>query len=265
MRFERDGDYTRLRRHPGFGPLYVQKPFHPEPPCTHIYVIHPPGGIVGGDTLSIAATLDTAAHALITTPAATKLYRADGTGAKLEQTLVVGRDAVLEWLPLETIAFDGSDVDVSTTIELAKGACVFAWEMTVFGRRAGDRPFTRGRVSQTTRIGLRSDAGLEPLLLERCQLDGGSRRQQAPWGFGAQAVNATAWFAPADRSLGSRLTEALGDKTPHLSITVPDRVLVIRGRGHDIETLFNELKLAWATLRPMTIGRCAAPPRIWNT
>lgn len=265
MHFERDGQHTRLRRQPGFGPLYVQKPFHPEPPCTHVYLIHPPGGIVGGDTLSIGATLDTKAHSLITTPAATKLYRADGRGAKLEQTIVVGRDAVMEWLPLETIAFDGCDFDVTTTIQLADGARVFAWEVTVFGRRAGNRPFTRGRVSQTTRIERCIDNDREPLLLERSELEGGSRRQQADWGFGAMPINATAWFAPADRQLGAALIDALGDSTPHLSITVPDRVLIIRARGNDVETLFGELQVAWAALRPLAIGRPAALPRIWRT
>src|SRR4051812_17267113 len=101
---------TRLvhRRH--VGPLHVQRPFHPEPTpggAAHVYLLHPPGGLVGGDSLAIRARARKGAQVLLTTPAATKFYRTSGELAVQSVTLEVGEDAAVEWLPQETIVFGG--------------------------------------------------------------------------------------------------------------------------------------------------------------
>src|SRR6187402_782414 len=106
--FSRSGSRTVLARRRHFGPLIVQRPFYPEGGICHVYLVHPPGGIVGGDQLALQVEVERDAHALLTTPAATRFYRAGPhPRAALNQQFVV-QDAALEWLPQETIVFDGA-------------------------------------------------------------------------------------------------------------------------------------------------------------
>ena len=117
---------TRLVRRRHIGPLRVQRPFYPEGKtgCCHVYLLHPPGGLVSGDELRIEASVAEGGHALLTTPAAAKLYKADSHGVAWGQhtRLQVAKNAILEYLPQETIAFDGSRGEQTTTIDLASGA-----------------------------------------------------------------------------------------------------------------------------------------------
>ncbi|HSP31384.1 MAG TPA: urease accessory protein UreD, partial [Halomonas sp.] len=78
---QRDGA-TRMVQARHHGPLRVQRPFYPEgrDQACHVYVLHPPGGLVSGDALTINARVASGAHALLTTPAANKLYKADSQG-----------------------------------------------------------------------------------------------------------------------------------------------------------------------------------------
>ena len=265
LRFVDDNGITRLRRDAGYGPLYVQKPFYAEPGCTHVYLVHPPGGIVGGDTLSIDIDVATGAHALLTTPAATKVYRVAGTPARVEQRLTVRSGATLEWLPLETIAFNDTALDVRTTIQLEHGARCFAWEVTAFGRPASAAPFVAGDVRQSTTIDTLDGEHRTPLLHERTALTGGSRRQVERWGYAGAGICASAWFAPADRALGAALVAALGADAAALAVTVPDKVLTLRALDDDAERCMQRLQRAWQTLRPLALGRRAVTPRIWTT
>ena len=265
LRFVRDGSVTRLRREPGFGPLYVQKPFYADPPCTHVYVIHPPGGIVGGDSLTTEVVVEPRAHALLTTPAATKVYRVIDTPATVTQRLTVRRDATLEWLPLETIAFNGTALETETDIVLEPGGRCFAWEMTAFGRTAGNEPFSRGRVSQRVSIVMREDGGETPLLLERATLDGGTPRQRGRWGYGGATVAASAWYAPADRALGARVCAELATIDVDIAVSVPERVLTLRLLDDDAERASQRLRAAWRVVRRIALGRDAVAPRIWST
>ena len=85
----RDGRTIVHDRHDG--PLRVLRALHPEGGVCHSVLVHPPGGIVGGDALAIAITLASGAHALITTPGATRFYRS--AGATATQTLSVAAAA----------------------------------------------------------------------------------------------------------------------------------------------------------------------------
>src|ERR1700761_321761 len=120
--------FVAERRHEG--PLVVQKPLYPEGPgVCHSVLVHAPGGIAGGDSLTLDLSLERHARALITTPSATKWYKADGRVARQMSHLSVGACAVLEWLPLESILFDEADAVIGATVALADDAVFAGWEI----------------------------------------------------------------------------------------------------------------------------------------
>src|SRR4029453_14962934 len=147
-----DGRSVCAARHSG--PLRLQKPLYPEgpKPC-HAIVIHPPGGIAGGDVLEVAIDVQRGAHALITTPGAAKWYKANGRTATQKGRLEVA--GTLEWLPQESIVFDASNARSSIDIELAGDATIIGWDIVALGRRAAGERFERGCFAQTIRLSRR--------------------------------------------------------------------------------------------------------------
>jgi len=83
--FSRRGNQTVLAERRQYGPLTVQRPFYPEGMPCHLYLLHPPGGVVGGDELDVQIKVEPEAHALLTTPGATKFYRSAGPQSKVTQ------------------------------------------------------------------------------------------------------------------------------------------------------------------------------------
>jgi urease accessory protein len=119
------------------GPLRVLQALYPEGDavCHHV-LVHPPGGVVGGDELHIDADLANGTHALITTPGATRFYRSDGAVALQRATLTLGEDARLEWLPLETIAHAGCRAHNQVRLNLAPTAQCLGWDVLALGLAA---------------------------------------------------------------------------------------------------------------------------------
>ncbi|RTR00212.1 urease accessory protein UreD [Halomonas nitroreducens] len=262
---------TRLARARHRGPLRVQRPFYPEgrdasgrSGACHLYLLHPPGGLVSGDALSISAEVEAGAHALLTTPAANKLYRADHHDVAWEQhtRLRAADGSCLEWLPQETIAFDGSRGGQSTTIELAGEARCLGWEVLALGRPASRLPYVSGRIEQRFRL-LRDG---QPLWLERQLLDPAHPRFRGRWGQGGASVQATLWAvglgdeADAIEALRERLPES-----PRWAVTVRHGVLLLRYLGSERNEAWRLCESAWRVLRPRLIDREACVPRIWRT
>ena len=134
------------------GPLRVLKSLHPEAGVCHSVLVHPPGGIVGGDTLAIAVTLASDAHALVTTPGATRFYRSAGATAEQSLSVAAAAGSRLEWLPLETIAYSGCEAENRMRFELAPGAEMIGWDVTALGLPASEQPFVAGRFTQTIEL-----------------------------------------------------------------------------------------------------------------
>lgn len=239
------------------GPLTVQRPFHPEGPAVcHTYVLHPPAGIVGGDRLALRATLEPGSHALVTTPGASRFYFSRGRVATLTQDLAVGPGAVLEWLPQETLVFDGAHARARTRIELADDARVMAAEIIGLGRPALGERYAQGSFD----LGLELWRSGTPLLLERWR-----GRDGAP-GVGDQAAVATLLAAPADDvalACARRVLEQ--DGNPLAAATLLEDVLVCRALAAHCEPLLNLTRALWAALRPAVLGRAPVAPRIWRT
>ncbi|MEO7495016.1 MAG: urease accessory protein UreD, partial [Massilia sp.] len=137
LRFADDGGTTRLVERSHSGPLRVQKPLYPEGArICHAIVVHPPGGVVGGDRLTIDAQAGAGTHCLLTSPGAAKWYRANGKVSRQQVRLEAGEGACVEWLPQETIFFNDAHVELDHTVDLAAGATYIGSEILCFGRRA---------------------------------------------------------------------------------------------------------------------------------
>ncbi len=250
------------RRHDG--PLQVQRPFYPpgDRAC-HVYLLHPPGGVVGGDTLSIAARVGRGAHALLTTPAATKLYRSDGAAARLSQELDVADGAWLEWLPQETIAFDGASAASTTRVDLSGTAGFIGWEILCLGRPAAGETYARGAFTQRFEIW----RDRTPLWWERNALAGGAQALRAPWGLAGRSVVATlvaVGRAPAALA-GLRALLHAEWTDGGFSVSQLREAVVCRYLGDSAEQARAGFTDAWRLLRPALWGIEAMPPRIWAT
>lgn len=261
--FRRIGERTVLagRRH--LGPLRVQQPFYPEADgLCHCYLIHLPGGVVGGDSLELEVSCEPGAQALITSPGAGKFYRSAGALAVQRQHLVVASGASLEWLPQEQIVFNGARVDSLTRADLAPGGRFLGWEINCLGRPACGEVWDRGR--WRSRFELYRNG--QPLLLERNLYQDGSAALTAAWGlagFPLQALLVMTDTSAAQLELGRRLLRPTSEE--RLALTQREDVLICRYLGHSAERAKQVLTALWSTLRPEWLGRPAVAPRIWAT
>ncbi len=203
-------------------------------------------------------------HALLTTPAAAKLYKADSHGVAWGQhtRLQVAKDATLEYLPQETIAFDGSRGEQTTSVELATGAKTLGWEVLALGRPASDLPFATGALEQRFHLSLDG----KPLWIERQLLDPKHPRFTGAWGQGGATVQATLWAVGLDDEAAA--IEALREELPdhnRWAVTRRQGVLLLRYLGADRNEAWALCEQAWHLLRPRLIGLPAHTPRIWLT
>ncbi len=246
------------RRH--FGPLVVQRPFYPEGGTCHVYLVHPPGGIVGGDQLALDVQVQPGAHVLLTTPAATRFYRAGPhPAAVLHQELRV-RDAALEWLPQETIVFDGARAKACTVVHLDGDAQFAGWEVLCLGRPANGETFGQGFVAQDFHLHRNG----QPLLLDRLRLQGDSAALTASWGLAGGQALGTLLLYPAT---GADLPELRALSAPGVrhALTVVEGALLCRALAREAEPIRQLFTQIWLRMRPALLGREAAPPRIWAT
>lgn len=261
LEFARRNGRTRLIGKSQSGPLTVQRPFYPEGDICHLYLLHPPGGVVGGDRLRLEVSVDQTAHVLLTTPGAGKFYRSAGPAAGQEQRFVISDGGALEWLPQETILFDGAKAGLSSRVELHSGARFVGWEIYCLGRPAARERFVNGQA--VLRMSVYRDR--KPLLLECLDIQGLAHLDR-PAGLRGHPVTATLLATPADKSI---LEEARGNlaQQPGLTngATLLDDLLVVRCLGYDSESVRHLLEQIWRTIRPGVLGREPSAPRIWAT
>lgn len=272
LSFVPDGKRTALSARRHSGPLRVQRPFYPEPTgVCHVYLLHPPGGVVAGDELRIDVQVASGAHALLTTPAANKLYRSPQPQlqATLLQRLCARDGARLEWLPQETIAFRGARAELSTRVELSGDARFIGWEIMCLGRPAADERFDQG----VLRPQLEVFRDGRQVYVERGLYEAGSSLMDAAWGLGGQGVFGTlCCVAPGAvrqlervRTRLEQLSPAAAGGRPRLATSAWDDCLLVRYLGLSAEEARIGLAAAWAELRPEIMGHEAVVPRIWHT
>jgi urease accessory protein len=264
LSFERSPDpqnhRTLLGRRRHHGPLMVQRPFYEDNGTCQVYVLHPPGGVVGGDQLTLDCELQAGAHALLTTPAASKFYRSEQRECVQRQNFRVAPGATLEWLPQETILFDGSRLQSETRIELEPGAHFTGWEIVCLGR--DERGFTQGTYSQRWRL-LREQ---RVVWAERGAWTGGAEMLDAAWGLAGRRVLGTLVSTGSEPALVEAVRSAVqADGDDWFSVTALRDVLVARYLGYSAEIAKRLFAQVWALLRPGLSGRDAVCPRVWAT
>lgn len=262
--FERRGERTVLTNCEHCGPLRVQKALYPEGPgVCQVIVLHPPGGIAGGDSLEISVAAAPGASAQLTTPGAGKWYRSGGRRARQSLSVRVGEGALVEWLPQETIVFDGAEAQMQTRVEVAAGGTFCGWEILCLGRVAAGERFTYGQLDLATRI---ERAG-RPLWIERGRLLGGSSWLASAAGLAGQPVSATLLLAGGvvERQWLEACREVPASVGLLTGVTALPDVLVARCLAPGVEMAREWLSELWKLLRPAALGRPAVPPRIWTT
>lgn len=268
LHYRHDGTRsTALDRH--HGPLRVLQRLYPEGDavCHHV-LVHPPGGIVGGDELVVTARLDPGSHALITTPGATRFYRSNGPLAVQSVSAEVAGGARLEWLPLEAIAYPGCRVENRLRFSLAPGAQMIGLDVLALGLPAAGESFARGSVTQQIE--------LPGVWLERGRIDGeDALLLQSPLGLAGHSVLGTLWLADG-APLPRPAREALLDSARALidghalaataGVTAPDEsLLVLRVLGQRVEPVIALLHAVWADWRQRHWQLAPCAPRVWRT
>lgn len=266
--YRRDGERCNaLDRHEG--PLRVLQRLYPEGPgvCHHV-LVHPPGGIVGGDRLDLALDLGAGSHALLTTPGATRFYRSDGMPAVQTLGARLAEGSRLEWLPLETLAYSGCLAENRMRFDLAEGAEVIGWDVLALGLPAAGAAFERGSFEQRIELPGR--------WLERGRVDAHDRRLlDSPLGWAGRRVMATLWFA-AGAALAHARRERLLDAAREVTAghalvstagsTSPDeRIVLLRVLAERVEPAMQLLTRVWARWRTQAWSLAACPPRVWKT
>ena len=266
-------DYTlegtrTVARHAHNGPLRILQSLYPEGDAVcHNVLVHPPGGLVGGDTLDITATVGPGAHGLVTTPGATRFYRSTGERALQRTHLSLAEGTRLEWLPLEALCYNACNAESLLTLNLAPGAECMGWDVTALGLPHAGQPFDTGRFVQHIEAPGR--------WLERGVIDAADHRLlDGPLGLAGHRCMASLFFVtgrPLDRARrDTALDAARAVMDAHAlkataGATSPNgQVVVVRALAPQVEPAMQLLQQVRAAWRAALWQLCAEPPRIWS-
>ena len=270
--FDRIDGQTKLSERAHKGPLYVQKPFYPEgKEHPHVYILHPPGGIVSGDCLEVDIEVSKGASGLVTTPGATRFYRArENNGVQTQDTQIIVREgASFEWFPMETIIFNKANVRISTTIDLEEGGNFIGWEISCFGRPASSDLFTEGAFYQNYFLRING----QPQFVDHLSIEGGTESVLSDCsGFRGNTVSGFILIGPFldseevfQESLRSAYEAIDLDESDLTAISKVSNFFVGRYLGNSADTAKKIFLSWWSVLRPFLLNRPPCAPRIWST
>ena len=254
-------------RHEHHGPLRVLKSLYPEgDQVCHNILVHPPSGLVGGDELQITLQLQTGAHAVVTTPGATRFYGSDALTASQHVQAHVAEAATLEWLPLEALAYNGCQAHNQAVFHLAPGSRLMAWDVTALGLPHANQAFVSGSFQQHLEI---KNVWLERGLVKASDL----RLLHSPLGMNGHSCQSTLVFAQGTAmsedyraqvvALARELCESHRLRL-QAGVSSPDaRVVVLRVLSDQVESAMELLRLVWLQWRSRCWQLPAVAPRIW--
>ncbi|WP_026733538.1 urease accessory protein UreD [Fischerella sp. PCC 9605] len=254
-------------------PLKVQRPFYPEgQEVCHSVILHTAGGVVGGDRLSYHLHLQPNAQALITTAAAGKIYRSNGTTARQTIEIKVDAGACLEWIPQETIVFNSALYRQDLRVELTTGASYLSWEITRFGRSARGEKFLQGEWRSNTEIWQQG----KPLWIDRQWVPGSEEIFYSPHGLAGQpVVGSLVWVGSAvsveiiekARNIWQPIPPSPSLPLPlssQIGVTRLEHGFLCRYRGSSTAEVRHWFIGVWQLLRMSFLNRGNCIPRVWQ-
>ena len=250
------------------GPLRILQSLYPEGDTVcHNVLVHPPGGLVGGDTLDIRIHAAAGSHGLVTTPGASRFYRSEGERAAQHTTIALEAGARLEWLPLEAICFSGCRAENRLTLRPDAGAELIGWDVVALGLPGAGKPFERGMLQQHLEV---PGAWLERGRIEAAD----ARLLDGPLGLAGHRCLASLFFvagspiARARRDAALDCARALADAHPlggSAGATSPQPgVVVLRVLAPLVEPAMQLLRQVWQAWRAELWQLPGAAPRIWS-
>ena len=256
-----------VARHTHEGPLRILKSLYPEGDAVcHNILVHPPSGLVGGDELRITLNLQKQAHALITTPGATRFYGSDGLTASQFVHAQLAEHARLEWLPLEALAYSGCQAHNQVVFSMAKHSQLIAWDITALGLPHANQPFVKGQFQQHLEI---EDAWLE----RGCIRANDMRLLNSPLGLNGHSGQGTLVFAQGsgmDDSTRAQVVQLARDVCENHPLRLQsgvssanERIVVVRVLSDQLEPAVDLLKSIWLIWRSKLWNRPEVAPRIW--
>ncbi len=261
---------TILKHRKHTGPVRVQKMLWPEKTgVCHAIIVHPPAGIAGGDHLSFNMQASQAAHALVTTPGAGKWYKTNQKQAFQHIEITVKDSSIFEWLPQETMLFNGACANSSTKIMLDQSASFIGWDMLVLGRQACAEQFSQGSYQSSLQL-YRDD---KLLVTDRLSFSGNDRFLSSCLGMHGQAVMGSLWAVAPPAQRNSTTLEAQIDQIRELMmrmqvnvrLTLLDDVMTARYLGNDVRHCHDAFAAIRAKLRRYWFDLAEEFPRIWRT
>jgi urease accessory protein len=258
LAFARHGAATRVAHLYHRAPCRVQFPHPPANEPMLAMLLNTAGGLTGGDRVSIAVSAEAAASATVSTAAAEKLYRSLGPDCAVAVDLTVGDGAWLEWLPQETILFDGARLRRSLSAHVATTGRFLAAEMVVFGRVARGECWTKGTLRDKWRIERAHElAWYDSIFL-------GADAIAHPAAIGAAEALATTAYIGADASRHLPLARDVTEDLPcRAGATLVNGILLARFLGSAVAVRTSLAQYVGA-LRHGAAGLPMRPPRVWN-
>lgn len=255
--FKNKNKKTFLYKKTHKGPILVQKEFYPEKIC-HVYIIHPPGGLVSGDKINISVKLKKLSQALITNPSSTKFYRSYNNNISvLKQKFYLEQHTSLEFLPQSNIFFADAILNVENHFFIDKNVKLFAWDSFCFKKTIENkRVFGSGSCITNLQIWKNNI----PLLNEKTRILNGDLSILLKRYYFVSTIIAI----PGNNDL-LKLIYSINYKNCIIGSTLLDDLLIIRMLNTNNINMQKTIYQIWRILRPRIIGAKACKPRIWNT
>ncbi|MDP9803289.1 urease accessory protein [Acinetobacter calcoaceticus] len=235
----------------------------------HAIIVHPPAGIAGGDHLTFEIETKDQAHAVVTTPGAGKWYKTNGKQAFQHIHLHVKDQSILEWVPQETMLFDGALAHSETHIHLDNAASFIGWDMLVLGRQARAERFVQGSYYNQFKLWRENKL----LVADTLYFEGEDRWLSSCLGMNNQAVMGSFWAVAPEKYRSAfyleqqleLIRELMMRMQAPVTLTLLDDVVSARFLGNDVRHCHDAFAAIRARLRRYWFDLGEEFPRIWKT